>query len=100
MTWANGYRSPPGWTTTRTRILTRDAGICYICGGDGANEVDHIINAAAGGSHDDTNLAAVHKTPCHAAKTRAEQRAARNVPPPPPMPRKKRAPETHPGIAT
>lgn len=98
MSWANGYRSPPGWTTTRTRILKRDARICYICGGEGADQVDHIINVAAGGSHDDHNLAAIHEVPCHRDKTRAEQRAAR-VPPPPPT-RKSRRPETHPGLAT
>ena len=98
MSWANGYRSPPGWTTTRTRILKRDARICYICGGEGADQVDHIINVATGGSHDDHNLAAIHEVPCHRDKTRAEQRAAR-VPPPPPT-RKSRRPETHPGLAT
>ena len=98
MAWAGGYTSPPGWKTTRKRILKRDAGICHICGGEGADQVDHLLNVAAGGSHDDHNLAAIHARPCHANKTRAEQRAARI--PPPPLPLKSRRPETHPGLLT
>jgi 5-methylcytosine-specific restriction protein A len=52
--------------------LKRDKGICYICGGDGADRVDHIV---AGDDHSLTNLAAVHDaTPphCHRAKSSAE----------------------------
>lgn len=98
--WANSrsYRSPRGWTATRKRILSRDQGVCYICGLDGANEVDHILNVAAGGTHDDTNLAAIHSHPCHALKTKQESRAARNVPPPPSLPSTKRRKESHPGL--
>lgn len=98
MSWANGYRSPPGWTATRKRILNRDAHVCYICGQDGADQVDHIINAAAGGTHDDHNLAAIHAEPCHRLKTNRERNANRQAPPPPPAPRKRRRPEAHPGL--
>ena len=98
MTWASGYTSPPGWKQTRKRILTRDNNTCYICGQSGADQVDHIINVATGGTHDDTNLAAIHKYPCHADKTRAETRAARNVPPPPAPPSTRRRKEQHPGL--
>lgn len=83
-----GRSRPPGWTATTRRILKRDERICYLCGGE-ATEVDHVINAAAGGSHDDANLRAICSA-CHRAKTMAEAHAAR--------PRVARAPERHPGL--
>lgn len=48
------------WAATRTRILARDKGVCWICGMDGARSVDHIVPRAYGGGHDDANLAAAH----------------------------------------
>jgi 5-methylcytosine-specific restriction endonuclease McrA len=72
MGWS--YPSPPGWTTTRTRILRRDRGICHVCHQPGADQVDHITPRAEGGDDSDSNLAAVHAHPCHAAKTANEQR--------------------------
>lgn len=98
--WANSqsYRSPRGWKAIRKRILTRDAGICYICGLDGANEVDHILNVAAGGGHNDENLAAIHAHPCHALKTKQEARANKKTPPLPTLPTTKRRKEAHPGL--
>jgi len=84
---------PKGWAKTRKRILRRDRGVCYICGRPGANQVDHIRPAADGGSDDDTNLAAVHAYPCHAAKTAREANAHnwKMVP-------RKREDERHPGL--
>lgn len=84
---------PKNWGAIRRRILRRDQGICYICGKPGANQVDHIRPASQGGGDEDSNLAAIHEHPCHAAKT-AREANARN---PRAVPRK-RAPEAHPGL--
>lgn len=62
-------RLPRDWPATRQRILTRDHGICHICHHPGADEVDHLT---AGDDHSDTNLAAIHSHPCHAAKSASE----------------------------
>jgi len=83
---------PRDWARTRRRILRRDCGICYVCGKAGADEVDHIVPAIAGGTDDDVNLAAIHRYPCHAAKTAREANAHN----PKAVPRK-RPPEPHPG---
>lgn len=92
MTWNNwpNYQRPPGWKATRQRILTRDNYTCHICGQPGADQVDHLINVAAGGTHDDTNLAAIHNKPCHQRKTR--QQTTRTTP------TEQRPPEPHPGL--
>lgn len=83
---------PKDWPTTTRRILRRDSGICHVCGHRGANGVDHIVAAIDGGSEDDTNLAAIHEHPCHAAKTsrEANRHNPRAIP-------RKRKPESHPG---
>ena len=83
---------PKNWGRTRRRILRRDQGICYVCRGPGANQVDHVVATSNGGSDEDDNLAAIHSQPCHARKTAAEANA-RN---PRAQPRK-RAEEVHPG---
>lgn len=57
--------------------MERDDGICHICHYAGADEVDHVIPLAEGGVDDETNLAPIHKTPCHAEKTQAEARRSR-----------------------
>lgn len=51
-----------GWDRTRQRILARDGGVCWICKQPGATTVDHLIPRAAGGGHEDGNLAAAHLT--------------------------------------
>lgn len=81
---------PPNWVSIKKRILERDQRRCYVCGGP-ATEVDHLVNVAAGGTHDDTNLAAIC-VPCHRHKTQQEARAARVT--------QKRASERHPGLLT
>ncbi|HEX5522815.1 MAG TPA: hypothetical protein VFX53_05175 [Pedococcus sp.] len=59
------------------RILERDQGICYLCGGAGADAVDHVRH---GDDHRDHNLAAVHDANpphCHRYKSSREGNAAR-----------------------
>ena len=75
------------------RILRRDKGICYVCGKAGATEVDHIIPLCEGGDDTDANRAAIHKVPCHQAKTQAE--ALRHNPR---AQSRKRQEEQHPGV--
>ena len=65
----------------RPLILLRDAGLCQVCKAagiltPGCNTVDHIINKAAGGTDDPSNLRTICK-PCHQAKTQTEANAGR-----------------------
>ena len=83
---------PPDWERTKRRILRRDAGVCYVCHRGGADSVDHVKPVCEGGSEEDTNLAAIHEFPCHAAKTSRE--ANRHNPMAQPRRRKE---EAHPG---
>lgn len=73
--WSTRTReSIPGWSTIRRRILERDNGVCHVCGGDGADEVDHVTPVAEGGHPTDpANLGAIHSAPCHADKSKAER---------------------------
>ena len=68
-----GYGS--SWTKTRARILERDLHLCQPCikGGrpTAAQEVDHIIPKADGGTDDDENLQAICRE-CHKVKTQQE----------------------------
>lgn len=77
MSWSRNYNRPADWHRTRARVLRRDHGICYVCGQPGADQVDHVRPVSQGGAHDDTNLAAIHARPCHAAKTQREQQAGK-----------------------
>jgi 5-methylcytosine-specific restriction protein A len=56
----------------RRAIISRDRGLCYVCGEFGADEVDHVIPLARGGTDSPTNLKAIHREPCHRDKTSAE----------------------------
>jgi len=97
MAWANSTRNkrnPPGWTTTRTRILRRDHHTCQIQWDDGctrtATEIDDIIpttNTAwiAG----DANLQAA----CHHCNQR------KNIAQRPHKRSERRAAVPHPGLA-
>jgi 5-methylcytosine-specific restriction protein A len=69
MSWRDNYR-PPNWTSLRRLVLTRDNHTCQLCG-DSGNEVDHMIPAHLGGSHDPDNLTTLCRA-CHDKKTRTE----------------------------
>ena len=64
-------RLPNDWNTRRNIILSRSR-ICYLCGGDGADTVDHII---PNDDHSLENLGAVHdrvEPHCHRYKSSKE----------------------------
>lgn len=70
-------RLPRGWESLRQSILIRDKGVCYVCGGQGADAVDHI---EPGDDHKPSNLAAIHQDIepyCHRGKTANEGHIAR-----------------------
>lgn len=72
-TTARGYGAP--WKKLRLIILARDKYLCQECLRNSrytrANHVDHILNKAAGGTDDHSNLQALCE-PCHNAKTARE----------------------------
>lgn len=96
----NGYRQappsswrrtplPPDWARRRQRVLRRDEHTCQIRGDrctTVATEVDHVGDP---GNHELDSLQAVC-SPCHATKTGRDVQARK--------PRRRRAPETHPGL--
>lgn len=93
--WADSGRSqrlPPDWPARRAKVLKRDGRICWLCGGAGADAVDHKVR---GDDHSDANLAAVHQDVwpyCHRKKNASEGHAARW------RHRMARSPERHPGL--
>ena len=80
------------WAAIRRRVLRASDGVCYLCGRDGACEVDHIVPRSRGGSDHPDNLRAICRS-CHARKSSAEghavQKRRREL--------KKRPAEKHPG---
>jgi 5-methylcytosine-specific restriction protein A len=66
------------WETVRTRVLARDMGCCYLCDKLGADQVDHLIEVAAGGTNRMNNLASCHGT-CHERKHREPEWARERV---------------------
>lgn len=67
------------WMTRRARIMGRDCGLCQQCKREGrlqlAEQVDHKVELADGGTDDDDNLEALCAD-CHKAKS-ARSAAAR-----------------------
>ena len=57
------------WDTVRRRVLKRDQGVCYLCDQLGAEEVDHLIPVAEGGTSRMDNLASAHSA-CHRRRHR------------------------------
>src|SRR5687767_279152 len=98
MTWTGDPRTTtPQWRATRRRILKRDSHRCtWMDHGERcsqpANQVDHIIPVADGGTDEDTNLRALC-TPHHQRKTAIEGNHARWHRNP-----RTRPPEQHPGL--
>jgi len=86
------YVQPGNWKTTKRRILERDGHTCYMCGGP-AVTADHVVNVAAGGTHDDDNLAAICAV-CHEVKSKAERAVGQRRR----AQRGQRPAETHPGL--
>ena len=50
------------WQKLRPVILARDGGVCWRCGGPGADEVDHVVPLVHGGTSEPGNLRAAHKS--------------------------------------
>lgn len=91
--WTGDPRtSSPQWRALRRGVLIRDNYRCHICGQLGADQVDHLVPLSAGGTDHPTNLAAIHRSPCHARKSSSEGNEARwkNRP--------NRPAEPHPGL--
>jgi 5-methylcytosine-specific restriction protein A len=83
---------PPDWKQRRAAVIARDGGQCHVCGGLGADQADHVMPVSQGGTHDMSNLRAIHSQPCAAKKNAKEASAARW------KYREKREPERHPGL--
>lgn len=82
--WSRGRagrgRGGRPWRRVRRQVLERDQYLCQRCRRDGkaveANEVDHIVPEAEGGTTTAHNLEAICG-PCHKAKTLEEAARAR-----------------------
>lgn len=60
-------RMGSGWNQISRRIISRDNGICHICGLPGADTADHLVPRAKGGTNHPSNLAAAHRA-CNSRK--------------------------------
>lgn len=83
MPWSSSNRLarlPHDWPQRKRAVRARDKGICYICGGPGADSVDHVV---AGDNHALSNLALAHLNVwpfCHRKKSTYEGvQAARKI---------------------
>lgn len=98
MAWETSRHTLPGdWKTRKARCLAEHERRCHVCGHDGADEVDHVVNVARGGSHEPENLRPIHGhvcptcgRRCHQSKTATEAQTSRH--------RGRREPERHPGL--
>lgn len=71
---------PSNWKSLKKKARGYAEKRCYVCGRIRPNgAVDHIVNRAAGGSDDPSNLAWICVGPksCHESKTNAEKLAGR-----------------------
>lgn len=72
-------RLPRDWPSRAKAVLARDKGVCYVCGGSGAEAVDHV---RPGDDHSMSNLKAIHQDRppfCHRTKSAREGAAASNL---------------------
>lgn len=92
VSWSDPDRNygPPLSKRVKRDVLRAHAGVCHWCGKPGGDEVDHVLNRRAGGSDDPSNLAPIHKYPCHSEKTQLEAQRGRRG-------RSRREPPEHPG---
>lgn len=70
---------PSNWKSIRKQVLERDKYVCYICGGPGADSVDHVVPRwlmrGNGDAHNLSNLKAAHfnvEPYCHRNKSTLE----------------------------
>ena len=96
MAWEGSTRRqrlPRNWASEIVpAVKARDGDVCYLCGGHGADTVDHKV---PGDDHSMANLGMVHDRNwphCHRTKSSAEGHAARRYV------SMKRRPERHPGL--
>ena len=87
MTWGRKSNRivPSDWKRRRARVLAQHGHVCHVCGHGQAEQVDHLLNVARGGTHDESNLAPIHGAACpscgrrcHVEKTATESVAARS----------------------
>jgi 5-methylcytosine-specific restriction protein A len=82
--WATSRRrermglSGGAWETLRRAVLARDRGVCFLCDQLGADQVDHLVTVADGGTNELSNLASCHAA-CHGRKHREPAWAAERV---------------------
>ena len=94
MSWTKHRQLPSNWPAIVRSILARDKR-CMIAGPNctgRAEQADHIVNWAEGGSDHPSNLQAAC-VPCHSEKTKAEAARGRAR-----APKARRTPERHPGL--
>lgn len=73
------------WLEARQKVFDRDGTICYLCGHDGAGEIDHVIPAPRDDPDaylDLSNLRPAHgwKSPCPLGCGACNQRKGRAAP--------------------
>ena len=88
-------RLPKEWHAQRQRILRNHGRICHVCGGPGADQVDHLV---AGDDHGDENLRPIHGVPCHRDKSAREGAGASAAQRRRIVALRKRPQERHPGM--
>jgi 5-methylcytosine-specific restriction endonuclease McrA len=88
---------PTDWNSRKRACFAAYGDTCHLCQHAGADQVDHVINVARGGTHELQNLRPVHggacptcQRRCHTDKTTRESHAYR--------PKRRREPEPHPGL--
>jgi 5-methylcytosine-specific restriction protein A len=90
--WASSTRAarlPRDWHARKAAVRKRDGDRCWVCGGYGADQIDHKVR---GDDHSLANLAPIHNVPCHQRKSQQEAHAERW------KYRESRPAEQHPGL--
>ncbi|GAA2629679.1 HNH endonuclease [Streptomyces axinellae] len=62
----------------KKRVAQRDHGCCYMCGGEDADELEHIVPVSQGGSPRDLDNLGLAHVECHREKTAREAREAQD----------------------